>query len=423
MKVILKNAVIVDPNSEWNSKKADILISDGVIEKIAKSISDQSAQVVKATNLHVSPGWFDMHVNFRDPGEEYKENLDSGIAAAIAGGFTGVALMPSTTPPISNKAMVDYVVNRAKHTPIDVLPCGTVSSDRKGLQLSEMYDMKLAGAVAFTDDKASIRNSGLLSRALLYAKNFNGTIMSFPFDQTAQVGGMMNEGVTSTMLGIEGIPNVAEELQITRDLYLTEYNDAKIHFSTISSPRGLDLIAEAKESGLAVSCDIAIHNLLLNDETITSFDPNFKVLPPLRSEEDRLELIEGLKDGTIDVICSDHSPEDVEHKALEFGAANYGIIGLETLFGLAITNLSGVLTLDEIINKISINPRTILQLDIPIVKEGFEANLTLFDPGLEWTYQTANSKSKAKNTPFEGCELIGKAIGIYNKKQLEMIDA
>lgn len=418
MKIILKNAVIVDPNSEWNSKKADILIDDGIIIEIANSITDKLAQTVEFPNLHVSPGWFDMHVNFRDPGEEYKETIESGIAAAIAGGFTGVALMPSTTPPISNKAMVDYIVNRARHTPVDVMPCGTVSAEGKGQQLSEMYDMKLAGAVAFTDDKSPIKNSGLLSRALLYAKNFNGTIMSFPFDQSAQVGGMMNEGVTSTMLGLEGIPNVAEELQVTRDLYLTEYNDAKIHFSTISSPRSLDLIAEAKESGLSVSCDIAIHNLILNDEIVSSFDTNFKVMPPLKTEEDRLELIEGLRDGTIDVICSDHTPEDVEHKDLEFGAANYGIIGLETLFGLAITNLSNVLTLDELINKISINPRSILQLDIPMIRLGFEANLTLFDPSLEWTFQSSKSKSKAKNTPFDGCELIGKAIGVYNNKEL-----
>ena len=421
MKVLIKKTTVVDPNSDWNGKKADVLIENGIISKIDGSIDDQEAEIIEFDNLHISPGWFDLHVNFREPGHEYKEDLLTGIDAAIAGGFTGVALMPSTSPPISNKSGIDFVLNKTQHSPVDVYPCGTISADKKGKNLSEMYDMKEAGAVAFTDDKDSIEHSGLMSRALLYAKNFDGLIMSFPYDKTAQPNGMMNEGVTSTELGIEGIPALAEELQITRDLYLTEYNDSKIHFSTISSPRGLDLIAEAKEGGIHVSCDIAIHNLVLNDECIKSFDSNFKVLPPLRSEEERVELVEGLKDGTIDVICSDHSPEDVEHKNLEFGRANFGITGLETLFGLAVTHLSKILTLDELINKISINPRTILRVDVPIIKEGFEANLTLFDPAKEWTFYAKNSKSKSKNTPFDGCELVGKPLGIYNNKKLELI--
>ena len=421
MKVLIKKTTVVDPNSDWNGKKADVLIENGIISKIDGSIDDQEAEIIDFDNLHISPGWFDLHVNFREPGHEYKEDLLTGIDAAIAGGFTGVALMPSTSPPISNKSGIDFVLNKTQHSPVDVYPCGTISADKKGGNLSEMYDMKEAGAVAFTDDKDAIEHSGLMSRALLYAKNFDGLIMSFPYDKTAQPNGMMNEGVTSTELGIEGIPALAEELQITRDLYLTEYNDSKIHFSTISSPRGLDLIAEAKEGGIHVSCDIAIHNLVLNDECIKSFDSNFKVLPPLRSEEERVELVDGLKDGTIDVICSDHSPEDVEHKNLEFGRANFGIIGLETLFGLAVTHLSKILTLDELINKISINPSTILRVDVPIIKEGFEANLTLFDPAKEWTFYAKNSKSKSKNTPFDGCELVGKPLGIYNNKKLELI--
>jgi dihydroorotase len=422
MKVLIKNATIVDPNSEWNSKQADLLIDDGIISKIADSINDKTAKTVEATNLHVSPGWFDLHVNFREPGDEYKEDLLSGVDAAISGGFTGVALMPSTNPAICNKSAIEYVINKTKHTPVDVLPCGTISDNRAGKNLAEMYDMKQAGAAAFTDDKRSIADAGLMSRALLYTKSFNALIMNFPCDYSTQPNGMMNEGIVSTQLGVEGIPSLAEELQITRDLYLTEYNDSKIHLSTISSPRGLDLIAEAKEGGIAVSCDIAIHNLVLNDESVRSFDSNFKVLPPLRSEEERQALIEGLKDGTIDVICSDHSPEDVEHKNVEFGQANYGIIGLETLFGLAVTHLSNELTLDELINKISINPRSILQVDIPMVKEGFEANLTLFDPAKEWTYSVENCKSKSKNTPFDGIELVGKPLGIFNNKQLALID-
>jgi len=420
MDVLIKHATIVDPNSEWNGKQADLLIENGIITKIADSIKSDNAQTVAIDNLHVSPGWFDLHANFRDPGEEFKEDLASGIQSAIAGGFTGVALMPTTKPAISSKANVEYVLNHSATSAVDVLPCGTLSENLKGEQLSEMYDMKKAGAVAFTDDKKSVSNSGLMSRALLYSKNFDGLVMSFAFDKSAQLHGQMNEGVTSTLLGLEGIPNLAEELQITRDLYLAEYNDARIHFSTISTSRSLDLIAEAKDAGLNVSCDVAVHNLVLNDQVIETFDSNFKVLPPLRSEEDRLELIQGLKEGTIDVICSDHSPEDPENKNLEFGEANFGIIGLETLFGLINTNLSGEIPLDELICKISINPRTILKQDIPVVKEGFTANLTLFDPALEWVYEKENVKSKSKNSPFLGSTFVGKPIGIYNKSQLEL---
>ncbi|MFT7613711.1 MAG: dihydroorotase [Parvicellaceae bacterium] len=420
MDVLIKQAIIVDPNSDWNGKQADILIEKGIIVKIANLIESGNAQVVEANNLHISPGWFDLHANFRDPGEEYKEDLASGIQSAIAGGFTGVALMPSTKPSISSKTSVEYIINHAAQSAVDVLPCGTLSENQKGEQLAEMFDMQKAGAVAFTDDKKSVSNSGLMSRALLYSKNFDGLIMSFAFDKSAQHHGQMNEGVTSTLLGLEGIPNLAEELQITRDLYLAEYNDARIHFSTISTARSLDLIAEAKDSGLNISCDVAIHNLVLNDETIETFDSNFKVLPPLRTEEDRLELIQGLKEGTIDVICSDHSPEDPESKNLEFGEANFGIIGLETLFGLMNTHLSGEIPLDELICKISINPRTILKQDVPIVKEGFKANITLFDPTCEWVYKKENVKSKSKNSPFIGATLVGKPIGIYNKSKLEL---
>ncbi len=420
MNVLIKQATVVDPNSKWNGKQVDILVEDGKISAISEKINAKADEVVEFENLHVSPGWFDMHVNFCDPGHEYKEDLSSGVKAAIAGGFTGVGLMPSTTPPVSTKAQVEYVINKTKSGAVDVLPCGTLSENRDGEQLSEMYDMKAAGAIAFTDDKQPVAHSGLMSRALLYTKNFGGLVLSYPFDKTAQLNGQMNEGVTSTMLGLEGIPNLAEELQVTRDLYLTEYTDSSMHFSTISTPRALDLIAEAKESGISVSCDVAVHNLVLNDEAVTSFDSNFKVVPPLRSEEDRLMLIEGLKDGTIDVISSDHTPEDVEHKNVEYGAASPGIIGLQTLFGLAVTHLSGVLSLEELICKISINPRTILKLDLPIVQEGFEANLTLFDPAKEWVFSKDDVVSKSKNTPFDNCELVGKPLAIYNRGKLEL---
>lgn len=418
MDILIQNATIVDPNSEWNGKQADILIRNGRMEQIGTELSAENIETYTAPNLHVSPGWFDLRVNFQEPGHEYKEDLESGSAAAMRGGFTGVALMPSTIPSISNKSSVEFVRNRTAHLPLDVYPCGTITDKHEGAQLAEMYDMQQAGAVAFTDDKQPIAHAGLMSKALLYAKNFDGLIQSFPFDQSIQLNGQMNEGVTSTLLGLEGIPTLAEELQVARDLYLTEYNDAKIHFSTISTPRSLDLIAEAKEDGLQVTCDTTIHHLVLTDEALMDFDSNYKVMPPLRNEDQRLELLAGLKEGTIDVICSDHTPEDIEHKKLEFGEARFGIIGLESFFGLAATHLLGILTLDQLIAKIAINPRTILKLDVPIIREGFEANLTLFDPDLEWTFDATSIQSKSKNSPFIGATLTGKALAIYNHQQL-----
>jgi dihydroorotase len=298
---------------------------------------------------------------------------------------------------------------------------GSLTKGMQGKDMVEMYDMKNAGAPAFTDDKNSVQHNDVLKVALLYAKDFDGLIMNYPNDSSIANGGQIHEGKISTALGLKGIPAMAEEIMIDRDISLCEYTDSKLHLSYISTKNSVSKIKKAKKQGINISADVALHNLILTDEKISHFDTRYKVLPPLRSNTDCTALIKGLKDGTIDVICTDHSPEDEENKKTEFDNAAFGIIGLETAFGLIGKHLSAHLSLAEIIEKIAINPRKLLQLESAKIEEGNTANLTLFDPDIEWEFQKIDIKSKSVNTPFIGEKIKGKALAIYNKgKFLEL---
>ncbi len=418
MDILIKSAKVVDPASKHNGKNVDILIRKGKIEKIGKDLKTQKKiKVYEQKGLCVSPGWFDMNVNFREPGYEQKEDLMSGIRAAAQGGFTGVACKPSTNPPLHTKAEIEFVKNKTKNEIVDVFPIGTVSKERKGIELAEMFDMQNAGAVAFSDGKQAVENPRLLSLAMLYTKGFDGLVISFPDDARISASGKMNEGETSTTLGIQGIPAVAEELQISRDIFLAEYNDTALHISSVSTAKSVDLIRQAKKKVLKITVDITPHHLSLDDSLLTEFDTNYKVKPPLRGKSDIKALIKGLQDGTIDAIASDHSPEDEENKKVEFDYAAFGIIGLETAYALVNTSLSDVLTQEQIIEKTAINPRKILRLKVPSVNEGNEANLTLFNPSVKWTFTEKHIRSKSKNTPFIGKTFTGKALAIYNNGQ------
>jgi dihydroorotase len=336
-------------------------------------------------------------------------------AAAIAGGFTGIALQPSTNPVIHSKSEVSYIVNRTRDFIVDVHPVGAISVNREGKDLAELYDMRMSGAIAFSDGTRPVADSGLMSRALLYAKGFDGLIFSYPEDTSIAGKGKMNEGEMSTYLGMKGIPSLAEEVHISRDLYLAEYNDCAVHFSTISSANSVELIRKAKEKGLKVSCDVAAHHLVLTDEALQDFDSNYKVKPPLRTIDDTKALLAGLNDGTIDAIVSQHTPQEIEFKEVEFEIASFGIIGLQTVLPLA---LKAGLSLPAIVQKLAINPRSILNLPLPEFEVGEKANFVLFDPGSEWVLNAETNRSKACNSPFYQTGLKGKVLMACNNGQI-----
>lgn len=413
MNLLIKSATIVDPNSPFDQKVADILIQNGTITKIASSITSDET-VFDAQGKHVSPGFFDLNCNIGELGFETKETLETGTRAAAAGGFTGIALMPNTQPPVHSKAEVEYLCNRAKNTLVDVYPLGTISHKREGKDMSEMYDMYLSGAKAFTDGNRPVQDAGLMERALLYTKGFNALVFSYPEDTAIAGKAKVNEGEVSTMLGMKGIPSLAEELMIARDLYLAEYTDSRIHFSTISTSRSVDLIREAKAKGVEVTCDVAAHHLILTDEELKGFDSQYKVKPPLRIQSDVDALISGLKDGTIDAIVSQHTPHEIEFKDVEFEVAEFGIVGLQTAFSLA---LKAGLDINTIINKLAISPRNILGVEATNIAEGQKANLVVFDVSEEWTYTKENNQSKSSNSPFIGQNLKGRVLLTYNNGQ------
>jgi dihydroorotase len=414
MNLLIKSATIIDHQSSFHQKTADILIEKGYIAQIAPNIN-QAAEVIDAGGKYVSPGFFDLNCNIGELGLETKEDLDTGTKAAMAGGFTGLALMPNTQPPVHSKAEVEYLLNRSLTKLVDIYPLGAISHKREGKDLAEMYDMFRSGAKAFTDGNRPVQDAGLMERALLYTQGFGATVISYPEDQAIAGKAKVHEGEVSTYLGMKGIPALAEELMIVRDLYLAEYAGSKIHFTTISTNRSVELIREAKHKGLQVTCDVAAHHLVLTDEALKGFDSQYKVKPPLRTQSDVDALIAGLKDGSIDAIVSQHTPHEVEFKNVEFEVAEFGIIALQTAFSLA---LKAGLSPELIVEKMSINPRMILALQPVTIAEGKKANLTVFDSKAEWEYTKQNNRSKSYNSPFIGQNLKGKVLFVFNNNHL-----
>ncbi|WP_411274451.1 dihydroorotase [Daejeonella sp.] len=414
--LLIQSATILDPQSKFYGKIADILVVDGRILETGKNISVSGTKTITidAKGMYLSPGFFDLNVNFGDPGLETKEDISTGAAAAAAGGFTGLALMPNTQPPIHSKAEVSYLINRSKNNLVDIYPLGCISHNCEGKELAEMFDMQQSGAIAFTDGKKSVSNAGLMSRALLYTKSFNGLILSHPEDQDIAGKAKMNEGVMSTYLGMKGNPSLAEELMVSRDIYLAQYNDARVHFSTISTANSVDLIRRAKKAGIKVTCDVAAHALVLTEDLLEGFDSNYKVEPPLRTKTDQKALLAGLKDGTVDAIVSQHTPHEIEYKNVEFEIASYGITGLQTALPLA---LKAGLSPEQIVEKMAVNPRNILGLPIPVLEAGNSANFILFDTLEQWTLNEETNYSKSENSPFFGKNLTGKIKLVVNNAQ------
>jgi len=418
MNILIKQATVIDSTSQYNGRVVDILIEKGIITQIKKNIvPEKGIKTIEADGLHVSVGWLDMQVNFCDPGYEHKETLENGLKSAAKGGFTSVCLMSGTNPPLHNKAQIEYVVNRAKGNLVDVLPIGTLSHNQEGKDLSEMYDMKLSGAVAFSDYKKTAKDAGLILRALQYSQNINSFIITHCDDKTISHEGLVNEGVISTKLGLKGIPALAEEIMLQRNIQILEYTGGKMHIPTISTKGSVELIKKAKAKKLNITCGVAAYNLLLDDSELEGFDTNYKVNPPLRIKEDIDALKKGIADGTIDVIVSDHNPQDIESKDLEFDLADNGMVGLESCFGVLNAALTSKVPLENIIDTVTKNPRSILGIDSVTIKEGVEANLTLFNPTKKYIFDKSHLVSSNKNSGIIGKELKGGVIGVINNNQ------
>ncbi len=419
MKVIFENIKIVDPLSNANGD--NILIVDGVISKIGKLEKGDydGSKVFDLNGAIVTPGFFDMHVHFREPGREDEETVQTGSNSAAAGGFTGVACMPNTDPAIDSAEVVRFIQQKAAGHLVDVYPIGAATQGRKGEAISPMAELSEAGVVAFSDDGVAIKTASVLRSAMEYSAMFNKVIIEHCEDETL-ADGAMNESEMSTKLGLPPLPAVSEDLIVSRDLLMAEYLGASVHIAHISTKGAVDLVRKAKERGIKVTAEVTPHHFSLTDEALISFNPNYKMNPPLRTQEDVEACIEGLKDGTIDCIATDHAPHAIEEKELEFIYAPNGIVGLETAIGVTLNELyhKKHLTLEQIVEKMAINPRKILNLDIPSVKQGEKANLTIFNLDEVWTVDITKFKSKSKNSPFDKMILTGKQVASVNNSKL-----
>lgn len=414
MKLIIRDAKIIDSKSPFHNKTADILIVDGFIKKIGTSLSNtENVEEIKLDNLHVSQGWFDSSISLGEPGFEDRETISNGLNVAAKSGFTAIALQPNSFPIIDNQSQVNFALNKATGFATQLYPIGALTKESAGKDMAELFDMQKSGAVAFGDYNKSLSNANLLKIALQYVQDFDGLILAFSQDENIKGNGVANEGVVSTRLGLKGIPNLAEELQIARNLFLLEYTGGKLHIPTVSTKKSVQLIKEAKGNGLNVSCSVAVHHLVLTDEKLEGFDTRYKVSPPLRTETDRKSLLKGIKDGTIDMITSDHNPIDIEHKKMEFDGAKSGTIGMESAFGALMT----VLPLEIVIEKLTSGKET-FGIEIQTINEGSRANITLFNPEPKNVFTKSSILSKSKNSAFLGTQLQGKVYGILNQGQL-----
>lgn len=414
MQLLLKNARILDGLGKGQASQ-DVLIQNGSIKAIGQGIAAPEGAVVwESPNLCVSPGWLDIGVTTGDPGFEHREDLLTAAAAAAAGGFTAIACLPNTDPVLHTKSEILYVRGKAQGLPVHCYPIGAVSQQCEGKDLAELYDMHAAGAVAFSDGKRSVQDAGLLLRAMQYAKAFDGLVINMPHHKTITTGGQMHEGLMSTSLGLKGIPALAEELMVQRDLSLLGYSESRLHIHLISTAKSVALIRAAKNAGQPVTCSVAVANLCFTDEKLADFDSNWKEMPPLRNQADVDALREGLSDGTIDFICSNHTPWHKEAKNLEFTYADFGMIALETTFALCRTFLSKQLNLNDLVDKLCLAPRRVLKLPVPKIAVGERAELSVFDPELSWVFGKNHIRSKSHNTPFLGQTFTGKIIGIVN---------
>ncbi|WP_293875708.1 dihydroorotase [Flavobacterium sp.] len=414
MNVILRKVIIVDPKSEFHNQTVDVKITDGIFEKIGTSLVQTTAhEEFQLDGLHISQGWFDTSVSLGEPGFEDRETIANGLEVAAKSGFTGIALQPNSYPIIDNQSQIHFVKQKASNSATELFPIGALTKASEGKDLAELFDMKNAGAIAFGDYNKSLSNANLMKIALQYVQDFDGILIAFCQDETLKGNGVANEGIVSTRLGLKGIPNLAEEVDVARNLFLLEYTGGKLHIPTISSAKSVSLIKAAKSKGMQVTCSVAVHHLVLTDQKLEGFDTRYKVAPPLQNEENRKALIAGVLDNTIDCITSDHNPFDIENKKMEFDLSKEGTIGLESAFG----SLQTILPLKKIIEKLTFG-KTILNIESQIIAENNKVSISLFTIANNWIFGKEHILSKSKNSAFLGQQMKGKAIGIYNKGAL-----
>jgi dihydroorotase len=414
MKILIQAAKILDSNSPFHKKEKNVLIQNGRITEIGDK-NYQADKVIKAEGMILSTGWFDLGTFIGDPGLEHKEDLESGSKAAMAGGFTEIAVLPNTLPSIQTKNDVNYLTKGNDNRLLQIHPLASVTKNNKGEELTEMIDLHEAGAAGFTDGLKPIWHTDIFLKSLQYLQKFNGVLIDHPEDIWLNMFGQMHEGLQSTMLGLKGMPRIAEEVAISRNIKLLNYAGGRLHLAKLSTAKSISLIRAAK-SKMNITCDITAYQPLLDDSMLAGFDTNYKVNPPLREKSDNDALIKGLNDGTIDVICSGHVPHDEESKSIEFDHADAGIINLQT-FASNLVALSKDVNWDVIIEKVTSGPRSVLGLEIPIIDIEAKANLTLFDPTLSWTLDEKTNLSNAKNSPWFGQPITGKAVAVFNNNK------
>ncbi len=412
MTTLFKSAKIIDPGGNFHDQVVDVCITDGIITAIGNALpTPENAQCIEHSDLQLSAGWWDSSVVLGEPGYEDSETIANGLQTAAASGFTAVMVQPLTHPVADNQAVIQLIRQKAVDQPTSVYPIGALTIGSEGTALAELYDMQQAGAIAFGDYKKSMSNANLMKIALQYVQDFDGLVMAFSQDEKIKGNGVVNEGITSTRLGLKGIPNLAEELMVARNLFLLEYTGGRLHIPTISTAKSVELIREAKAKGLRVSCSVAVHHLVLNDTVLETFNSNLKVSPPLRSENDRLALLAGVMDHTIDCITSDHHPIVVEHKKLEFDLAQNGTLGLESAFSALLT----VLPLPIVIEKLTAGRQLFGQPKVKI-DVGATANFTAFTTQEEWVFEPQHIRSKSKNAALLGQKMKGKVLGTFHNQ-------
>ena len=420
MQILIRKAKVIDPQSDFHDKVVDILVEDGVIRNIGTGIKAKADEVIEAKGLCVSPGWVDVFAGYGEPGYEHKETIESGLRCAATGGFTDVLLAPNTQPTLSTKSTIQYVVAKAAGHAVRLYPVGTASQGAEGKELAEMLDMRANGAIAFSDGWKPLQNANLMLKALEYVKAFHGTVIQVPIDTSLSAGGLMNEGIVSTGLGMAGIPALAETIMVYRDLELLRYTNSKLHLAGISTAESVAMIRKAKAEGLGVTCSVTPYHLALTDVYLTEYDSVYKVSPPLRGEADRQALIAGLKDGTIDCIATMHRPHEWDAKTKEFEYAADGMAVQEVAFNVLWNTLKGEISIDRLIEAMTIIPRDIFGMEMREIKKGAVASLTVFTESGSHTLEEKDVVSASRNNPFIGQKLNGKVIGIINEHQLHL---